>query len=142
MDYTLVKFDGVPLMVPIINGKPFDDWAADTCKDYPSFCGAGSGIGDWIVPDRIWLLKVSVACHIHDLCWELAEPTSKDLVEANRVFLSNLMAIIKAKSNWFTRILRNQRAMIYYTAVDSKKNHVFWSLKIQQARERSIDKKL
>lgn len=127
------EFNSVLLYVPVVNGKPWADWAGNTIQDYPSYCGAGEGIGNLIIPDRIWFLPVSVACHIHDVSWELAEPTEQDRKSADTVFLANMLRVIEAESNWFMRILRNQRAMTYYNAVDCKKNNVFWNLKRAQA---------
>lgn len=132
MEYSTALFDGIHLTVPVIEGVPFYDWAGTTTEDYGCFCGAGEGLGEKIIPESLLFLKISVACHIHDLCWELAEPTQQALDRANKVFLDNLQAINKARSGWVMRIARAQIAMFYYSAVDTKKNKVFWNLKREQ----------
>lgn len=130
------EFDGVKLLVPLLFTFPWNDFSGKTIADYPSFCGAGEGLGDVIIPETIWGLSVSVACEIHDISWEVAEATEADRRAADEAFLINMLSIIKARSNWFMRILRNQRAMVYYNAVDSEKNHVFWNIKRAQELEK------
>ena len=132
LQYTQVPFDGIYLRVPIINGVPFNDWSANTIDDYPSYCGAGSGIGDLIIPETLLRLRISPACHIHDISWELAGPTEEELLEANRTFLTNILAIVEPRSNWFIEFPRQQLAMVYYSTVNSKKNDIFWDIKREQ----------
>lgn len=128
-----VIFDGVILQVPIISGFRWNDWAEKTCEKYPTYCGAGKGIGDLIVPDKLLGLRVSVACHIHDVSWAVAEATDEARNIADKMFLDNMQAIIKAKpGTWWQRAIRHMMAMGYYVAVNSTKNHLFFDLKREQ----------
>lgn len=131
LQYAEVIFDGVPLRVPIINGKTWDDWAAETVDTYPRFCGAGEGIGEKAVPDTNYRLRISVVCHIHDVCWQLAPPTEQARQDADEVFLINHLELIRARSQWWLRMARNYRALTYYNMVDCEKNWVFWKIKAE-----------
>lgn len=80
-------------------------------------CGPGGGIGDMLVPDRMWGLKVTAACKIHDWCF--AGWNDKLGFElANDIFKNNLLRIIhQKKSCKFLKFLRKRRAIKYYGAV-------------------------
>lgn len=85
-------------------------------KTIPDCCGAGSGLGEKLVPEKILGLRISAACHIHDFSWSVATENDFDLT--NTLFLVNLIRIIRVKSkNKLVRILRNYRAVTYYNAV-------------------------
>lgn len=136
MRFVDATFDSLVLRVPVMpNGKPWDEWAGPDIRDYPTRCGAGEGIGDKIVPDTIYFLPISVACDIHDICWQIAPATEYARKESDYVFLYNMLTIIEAESNWFMRALRNQRAMVYYNAVDCELNNIFWKLKREQGHQ-------
>lgn len=120
-------FDGIPIVVPVINGEllniPYRGY-----QDIPGCCGAGRGIGNVIVPERILFLRVSLACLIHDKMWEIADYTWADFHLSNSIFLHNLLSIIKHKSNnTVIEHLRNYRAVTYYNAVDTIGVKIFWA---------------
>ena len=102
-------------------------------ENYDSYCGSGRGIGDLIVPDRIWGIPVSPACAIHDEVWDKAPATWEAFHSSNSIFLRNLISLItvQSKSGILKRI-RLYRAVTYYNAVDSLGKNVFWGLKRKQ----------
>lgn len=124
-----IYFDGVPLIVPIISGIQME-FLKLSFEGYPSRCGAGQGLGDLIVPEKIWGLSITPSCHIHDTMWDIAEPTWADFHSSNSIFLHNILSIIQYRSS--SSILehfRNYRAMSYYNAVDTVGANIFWKLK-------------
>ena len=79
-------------------------------------CGPGKW-GDLAVPDTFWGLRVTPVCKLHDIEYEVGE-TELDKIMADLFFLVNLLAYIKAHTRFKpVRILRNYRAMSYYSAV-------------------------
>lgn len=87
-------------------------------KKYPAFCGAGKGAGLWLVPEKMWGLIVSPACHNHDDMWDKAKRNYFAFIITNIIFLFNiLMLIIVSDSNKFVNFLRFNRAFMYFTAV-------------------------
>jgi hypothetical protein len=78
-------------------------------------CGPGKW-GDYVIPDRLLGLDVSMACKIHDRMYEFAE-NQYDKLKADSYFLSNLVFIIIDGSNWLTRIPRLWLAWRYFLAV-------------------------
>ena len=132
VETTTVEFDGVILVVPVINGKPME-FIHKTFSGYPSKCGAGQGIGDLIVPETWFGLRASAICHIHDTDFEIAPPTWMAFHALNYRFIRNSLELIRVKSaNAVTRTLRNYRATTYFNAVDSIGADIFWNLKREQ----------
>ena len=66
-------------------------------KDWPTFCGAGSGLGDWIVPDKINHKIISPGCFIHDLDWAIADGSKQAWTESNHRFCRNIKNLVKAQ---------------------------------------------
>lgn len=99
----------------------------------PTACGAGKGIGDAIIPDKIWGLDITEACRIHDFMYSQGR-TEEDRLEADRVLLNNILRLIeadlKASSIPFWRAAvasaRRYRAMTYYNAVRDFGGPAFW----------------
>ena len=90
-------------------------------------CGGGDGIGDCLVPDKMWGLSVHPACMIHDWMYDCGV-TIEDKNEADRVFLNNVLRIIDAANSWWwLRRLRRRRAATYYHAVRLFGGPAFWS---------------
>lgn len=132
-----VMFDGSELIVPLME---LNDGSAvplqfpyDTFEEFTSFCGAGSGIGDIIVPESIFGIKVSPVCYIHDIMWQMAEPSWRDFHHSNSVMLHNLLTVVHDKSaNRFMEHLRNYRVVTFYNAVDTIGEPIFWASKKHQ----------
>lgn len=76
-------------------------------------CGAKGGMN---VPDTMYGLVISEACHRHD--WMTAHgKTLGDFYFAGAIFILNLTLIIVNSSNKFTSALRLMRASKYFVAV-------------------------
>lgn len=127
MNTVQVTIEGIKLVMPT---QLKDTWPDILLKDFKSYCGAGSGIGDLIVPERIFGLKVSHVCYIHDTMFDLSEATWGDFHYSNSIFLHNLIETIMTKSSTpQSRRLRLEHALNYYTAVDTIGSHIFWKQK-------------
>lgn len=134
METVIVQFDNVPMIVPLVGEKkepldfPYNDFDV-----FPSYCGAGQGLGDIIVPEKIFGLKISPACFVHDVMFEISEATWEDFHTSNSVFIHNLLAIVKHRSkNWILEHIRNYRVVTYYNAVDTIGAICFWDTKHAQ----------
>ena len=88
-------------------------------------CGTGGWLGK-IVPDKIYGLRITAVCNIHDYMYQVGE-TEEDKQEADSVFLNNLIRVIDANTDaWLMRRLRYNRARIYYEAVEHFGGPAFW----------------
>lgn len=85
-----------------------------TVYSYANGCGAKDGIN---VPDTIYGIDISSACHIHDIKWVLATCYT-DLLIANSEFTQDLKNICDKESNWFTGYFRRLRIATYSYSVD------------------------
>jgi len=126
--------------------------------EFDTYCGAGDGIGDLVVPDRVFIfppiglfvnehtpflkkifgegIPISPACFVHDTMWVRAEPTWEAFHQSNSVFLHNLISLIETQShNSYLRERRLYRAVTYYNAVDSLGQYIFWNLKDKQKKK-------
>lgn len=102
---------------------------------FRSYCGAGRGIGDLVVPEKMYGLKVSPACFVHDKMWEMSKATWEDFHLSNGVFLTNLISIIESQSkNVVLKHLRLYRAVSYFNAVDTIGAKIFWKEKNEEAK--------
>ena len=93
-------------------------------------CGAADAKFDF-VPDKIYGTYIGYACHIHDWMYDEGETLeAKD--EADRVFLNNLLRIIKLKDKWYkpTALMR-VRAREYYLGVKYFGGPAYWAGKKQ-----------
>ena len=88
-------------------------------------CGAGSAMFDF-VPDSIYGLDISEACNIHDYMYHIGK-TIEDKLEADRVFLNNIIRIIDANTSWkWFRRRRKKIAYLYFDAVSKWGGPAFW----------------
>lgn len=67
----------------------FDNW--------PSFCGAGEGIGDWLIPDGIDHADISPACFIHDMDFATLPRQWWPFQCANNRLYSNIVALVETQ---------------------------------------------
>ena len=123
----LVKVDGVTLIAPV-SWNP----SHDLLKDFPDCCGAGTGLGERLVPDKLLGLRISAACEIHDHDFVVASPTWAAFHAASYRFVQNIYFIIRGKSNWGMGLLRTAMASFYFYFVDTKGARVFKRLKSKQ----------
>jgi len=124
------EFDGILLLTPTLDFM----WPVGaTALNFPDCCGAGNGLGNYLVPDTFYGLCVSAACWIHDQMFTLAEATWKSFYFCNEIFLENLKRIIHFySSNFVMRQLREIRAYEYFAAVALPGSICFWNPKRKQ----------
>ena len=103
--------------------KEYCELTPETKKRIVNGCGAANARFDF-VPDRIWGLKITEACNIHDFMYQMGA-TNEDKEIADRVFLNNLVRLIKAKGG-ILKPLRMIRAKEYYLAVKFFGASAFW----------------
>jgi hypothetical protein len=82
----------------------------------------GCGTEGWkgtLVPDTIWLLRITACCDIHD--WMYSEgTTAADKAFADLVFLTNMISLVQSDRSLLGRVLkllRERRAFTYWQAV-------------------------
>lgn len=95
MDHVAIIYAGAVLEIPAFL-EPL--WPHDMpLHHWPTFCGAGVGIGDWIVPDRISGVHVGPACLAHDLDWAIGDGSKKHWLASNERFGRNLKSLVRAQ---------------------------------------------
>jgi len=138
-------FDKILLLAPEKIAEQFPkSYTYDSFPD--SYCGAGNGLGEKLVPDYIfgflrplryfgldYSIKVSPACYIHDKEWWDAEPTAFDFDSSNNRLHTNMESIIEAKArNAFMKARALYRPVTYLNAVNIHGKRIFWSMKAGQ----------
>lgn len=94
-------------------------------KEACNGCGPQSWKRDF-VPDTIYGVDISEACNIHDWMY-LKGQSIDDKKKADRVFLNNMIRIVKAESRFrFMSVLRQRRCWKYYLAVAQFGGPAFW----------------
>lgn len=86
-------------------------------------CGAKGGIS---FPSTFYGLDMSESCNIHDFMYYQGT-TNQDKEQSDRVFLNNMLRIIEARSVWFLKPFRRNRARVYYLAVKHFGGPAFWA---------------
>lgn len=114
MKHVMINYSGIKLEVPYFMQYYWPHTLR--IENFPTYCGAGDGIGDALVPDKIYGMRVSPACLIHDLDWAISKGTYAAFCRDNARFLRNLLAIIKVNKDKFT-VLRYLGCYRYYFAV-------------------------
>lgn len=102
---------------------------SDTINQICNGCGAANAKFDF-VPDSIYGIKITEACNIHDWMYHFGNDL-EDKKRADRVFLNNMIRIIKSKKNqWkWVKALRYRRAKTYYEAVKHFGGSAYWENK-------------
>jgi hypothetical protein len=95
-------------------------WNAPGAKRAANCNGCGTeGWKGALVPDTIWLLRITDVCDIHD--WMYAEGTTQaDKEYADIIFLTNMVSLIQADrsiSGRLLKLIRERRAFTYWQAV-------------------------
>lgn len=126
-----VRFDGdLYLIVPEHDSFY---WPANSVLEFPACCGPEKWNERFYVFDKMFGLRISPACWVHDRMWELAMPSWQDFHYSNSVFLHNLLTIINTRSELsFLRFLRRHKAFAYYDAIDLHGGKYFWDYKESQ----------
>lgn len=119
MNHVEINYRGTALLVP---GwlKPL--WPYDLpLHRWPSFCGAGNGFGDWIVPEHTSGVCLSPACFIHDIDWASSPDTIYEFFASNwRFFLNIRSAVLASSLPWWRREFAVVKAyVIWFTAVST-----------------------
>lgn len=112
-----ITHDGISLQVPTFivandlwpHQLPWPSW--------PSFCGAGEGLGDYIVPDHIFSLNISPICFIHDCEYAVNNKNWLAFYSANLRLRNNIKSAVDAKMHGPERIAGHVISDEYYLAV-------------------------
>ena len=105
--------------------------------DMTGGCGPG-GFGDWLAPDTNYGLSMFQACRVHDYMYAVGE-TLAAKEEADRVFLNNMVRLVKDGTRWrWLRQLRLRRAKTYYFFVKTFGGDAFWNGKNRTEEERDV----
>ena len=111
-----------PISIQLYQGyllaAPLSFWNApeELRNEITGGCGPG-GIGDYLVPDKIWGLDMFPACKIHD--WTFCVWNDKAGFElSNNLFKNNMVRINEqhVSRTWIKR-LRLNRIKVYFDAV-------------------------
>lgn len=92
-------------------------------RDICNGCGAANAKFDF-VPDNIYGLSITEACQIHDWMYYKGT-TNEDKIEADRIFLHNMLRIIEHHGGFLKCLLR-RRAYKYYLAVKHFGSTAYW----------------
>ena len=69
MELITSNYKNIPFIVPAVGFM----WPQEI--NFPSCCGAGTGVQEKVIPDNFYGVNVSPACWIHDQMFTLADPT-------------------------------------------------------------------
>jgi len=114
MKHVMINYSGIKLEVPYFLQYYWPHTLR--IENFPTYCGAGDGIGDALVPDSIYGMRVAPACLIHDIDWLVSSGTYAGFCRDNLRFLRNLLAIRTVNKDKFP-VLRYLGCYRYYFAV-------------------------
>lgn len=117
MKHEKVLYHGALIEVPYFMVKMLPETLP--LKNWPTFCGAGNGFGDWIVPDWVKRVCISPECLVHDIEWAIANGSWRAFQSANNRFLRNLISRLISKLNGFMLIRGLVWAVGYWAAVST-----------------------
>lgn len=110
--YTTIDYRGATLEAP--------DWLAPLwphdlhMDNWPSFCGAGEGVGDWLVPESLYGACISPACFIHDIDFACNPRTRSAFQSANNRFARNIEALVAVQLTGAQRYFATAGAVRYW----------------------------
>ena len=119
MNFVKLSHWGADLMVPEFL-VPL--WPHDLPPEaWPTFCGAGSGWGNAIVPDKIGKAYLNPAGLCHDVEWACSEKNLSAFMGANGRFFLNCVALILASDLdlWPKIKVMTTVSGLYFTAVST-----------------------
>lgn len=100
-------------------------WELSESEIYQMFNGCGPS-GNWalavltvIIPDNLLGCDISMACNIHDYCWDDYDVEKK---EADNLFLDNMSALVAAYGGWLQPV-REWMAFQYFLSVKNYKGY-------------------
>ena len=122
-----ILFDHVRLLAPVVNGNVVE-MPYKTIDEFGTYCGAGHGVGDWLVPDVFrGHVRISVCCFLHDVSWMLAERTMENFIGTNKMFRDNMLSVIDARVHDIQdHLAACQLAITYFGAVQTVGKHIFF----------------
>ena len=118
MTTTTIQYHGVELQVPPGLAPVLPSECLPMAK-WPSFCGAGDGVGNRLVSDYIQGISIKVVCYIHDIEWATTTDTREAFHAANRRFFRNLVALLNDRLSGSQLLWGINEAALYYFAVNS-----------------------
>jgi len=87
-------------------------------EKWPSFCGAGNGLGDRLVPEKAHGVCLSPACFQHDLDYAISPRVWAAFCAANYRFLRNSISLALAQSTTDKQLILSVLGSIrYFSAV-------------------------
>ena len=115
---TTIRYHGVDLQVPekLVPALPPETLPM---AKWPSFCGAGDGIGNHLVSDYIQGIPIKVICFIHDIEWATTTDTREAFHAANRRFFRNLVSLLNGRLSGSKLFWGINESSLYYFAVNS-----------------------
>ena len=117
---------------------PKSYWRA-TEEEREAVCnGCGTkGIGS-VIPEYLWGVCVTQACQIHDWMYHLGD-TIEDKRAADRVFLNNMLRLIKRADKFFlVQRLQRRSAFGFYLAVRDFGGPAYWAGKNSDDEFRAV----
>jgi len=122
---TIIPYAGCNIEVPELlalndywpYGLPLEDW--------PTFCGAGEGIGDRIIPDTICGVRVACCCFEHDISWCIADGSFVDFMKSNLRLYCNLRAIVLPRIPYWQKLAAEAKCFFYFAAVCTVGHKIF-----------------
>lgn len=103
MDFIKITYFGAELEIPKFLLKHWPSEKDLSLDQWPTFCGAGEGFGDLVVPDVRCGVNVSCVCFVHDIGWAIADRDNTGFLKSNSRFFFNLRSLLLAnssKSRW------------------------------------------
>jgi len=92
-----IKVYGAVLDIPDFL-EPF--WPYDLeLIDFPTFCGAGQGLGDKLIKDIRCEVNTAPACLVHDVEWTLCDKSYFDAIMSNVRLYKNTRSLLLANYN-------------------------------------------
>jgi hypothetical protein len=93
--HTTISYQGISLRLPHWLA---DEWRFELpLRDFPTYCGAGNTVGEWLVPDTAHKARLSPACLIHDIEQCIGKRSFTNFMNTNNNLLRNLRACVKAQ---------------------------------------------
>ena len=119
MNFVKIAHRGAILIIPDFLAPL---WPYDLPSDrWPTFCGAGQGWGDQIVPDTIQGVNIAPAGLCHDVEFSVSAKTISSFMGANGRFFLNIVALIMASDleTWKMIKALMKAGALYLTAVST-----------------------
>jgi hypothetical protein len=122
---TTIRYAGANIEIPSFlvplwpRNFPLDQW--------PSFCGAGDGLGDRLIPDHINNVRVACCCFVHDIDWCMSDNSFSGFMRSNLRLWLNLRNVVIAndKPGWFRHVLAERKCFAYFAAVSIFGHKIF-----------------